>query len=870
MEEIFTPKTTTNKSIKWTGVIICSFLGVQTLIAQTTTIIGAPDPRHKTAIPGAEYKKGSLHRWLWGADYRKEWTTPVTFPVLNLDSAFGGLTLVKEGGGRQSKTLRLQDARGRHYALRMVNKTYLGVLPEVVQGTFVENLANDQVSSIHPYAALTVPKMSDAAGIYHTNPHYFIIPYSKRLGSYNRQFANTLCLLEERPDETQDRQPDFGKPEDIVSTDKMMEELLKENDHVVDQQAYVKARLFDMFVGDWGRNRNNWRWARFDSGSFTIYQPVPVDRDQTYARFDGSLLRVIIKLGKFRELQTFDKDIKSIKWYNYPAFPLDKRLTNSLPRQLWIETAQALQQSLTDSVIENAVKQMPPAVFRISGNEIIQKLKSRRDHLVDYAKEYYAFLSRYVYVPGTQQNELFEVKRLNDEETAVTVYSIHKNQEKSLIYARTFLNKETKEIRLYGIGGQDVFTISGTVSRGSKIRVIGGPGKDSLTDHSYVGGWGHQTKFYDNPGNSISTSDETKVLISSFPSIYHYDYDIFKYDSRGIKPVLYYNTYYKLYVGLVYSFTKNKTRIGTFSAQHHIGLNYSLAEKSFHPYYNSIFTQLIGRWNLNLSAGYDGVRRLNYFGLGNETTVQTDNLHYYWLRLKSLYGSFGLDQIFNGRHNIRLDFLYNAQKVINTHEGFSSKEAGYIDPAAYNWKQFAGSQLTYSYVKINDFILPTKGIHFQLGGSYTQNIKESDRSVSKIFSSLNWYLPLFKPFSLAIKSGAATLWGNPEFYQYNMIGGYHSLRGFEKYRFYGRSAVYNQNELRWLPSVKGHFYSGRIGLFAHFDQGRVWQPGENSVQWHHSYGAGLMIFPFNKIAFVASYSVSKEGGRTDIRLGKFF
>jgi hypothetical protein len=870
MEVSFTQETTKNRLRIWGAVTICSLLGFQTLIAQTTTIVSAPDPHQRTVIPGAEYRKGSLHRWLWGSDYRKEWTTPATFPVLNLDSAFGGLTVVKEGGGRQTKTLRLKDAKGKHYLLRTVNKTYLGVLPEIVQGTFVENLANDQVASDHPYAALTVPQMSDAAGIYHTHPKYFIVPYSERLGIYNREFANTLCLLEERPDGSQTTQPDFGQPENIINSDELMETLLKENNQMVDQQAYVKARLFDMFIGDWGRNKKNWRWARFDSGAYKIYRPIPIDRDQTYSLFEGVLLKAIISYGKFRELQKFDADIKNIKWYNYPAFPLDKRLTNALPQQVWIDSAKALQQSLTDAVIEDAVRQMPPQAFRISGEDIIRKLKSRRDHLVDYAKEYYAFLSKYVEVPGTQQNEVFEVKRLNDEETSVTVYSLNKKDEKSVIYARTFLNKETKEIRVYGIGGHDVFNVSGTVNRGSKVRVIGGPGKDSLTDRSYVGGWGHKTKFYDNPGNSISASEETKVHLSRFPSINHYDYDIFNYDSRGIKPVIYYNTYYKYYVGISYGFTRQKTREGTFLAKHNIGINYSIGEQSFHPYYKGSFTQLIGRWNFNLSAGYDGVRRVNYFGLGNESTAFGDNSHYYWLRTKDIYGSFGIDQTFNNHHNVRLDFLYDAVKVVDSHESFSAKELGYIDPDTYNWKQFGGGQLTYSYININDFILPTKGINFQLGTSYTQNLKESGHGVSKAFTSVNLYWPLLQPFSLAVKSGAATLWGKPEFYQYNTIGGFHSLRGFWNYRFYGSSAVYNQNELRWLPTVKGHFYSGRIGLLAFFDQGRVWLPGENSSQWHYGYGGGLMIFPFNKIAVVVTYATSVEGGKAEIRLGKFF
>jgi len=871
MEKFFTQTMASGTNKKWIAVLV-STLWIYSVYGQKTTIVDSVSPFQKTAIAGAEYKRSGFHQFFWGSDYRTEWTMPVTFPVLNLDSAFGGLTPVKEGGGRQTKSLRLQDSNGKQYVLRTVNKTYLGALPEIVQGTFIEDLANDQIATNHPYAALTVPQMADAAGVYHTNPNYFIVRYSNRLGEYNKDFANTLCLLEERPDVTQISQSSFGNPQDIVSSEQMMEKVLEENNHLVDQYAYIKTRLFDMLIGDWGRHEDNWRWAVFGSGTFKIYKPIPKDRDQTYAKFEGKLLSLIIKAGKFKELQTFEENIKNVKWYNYPAYALDKRFTNSLPQTVWIDSAKALQQYLTDAVIENAVKDMPPQIFATSGEEIIRKLKSRRDHLVDYAAEYYAFLAKDVEVPGSKKSELFEIKRVNDDETSVIVYRIDKDGEvkrEEPIFSRTFLNKDTKEVRVYGIGGSDIFNVTGVVDKGIKIRLVGGPEKDSLLDLSYVQGWGHKTKIYDNPGNTIVTAKETKVHTSRHSSINRYNYDVFRYNSRGIKPIFYYSSYYRFYVGLGYSFTKNKARDGSFSAKHSVGIGYSLVEKSFHPYYKGTFSELIGRWNLNLNVGYDQVRRFNYFGLGNETVIVSDDASYYWLRVKTVYGSFGVDQTFLSHHNLRLDFFYNTVQVIDNPGRYTSKSQGIIDSSNFSWKQFGSTQLTYSYLNTNDNVLPTKGVSFQLSGSYTQNIKDNRRSVQKAVSSLNIYLPLFKPFSIALKMGASTLRGAPEIYQLNSIGGFYTLRGFWRYRFYGQTTAYNQNELRWLPSVKGRLFSGRLGLVGFYDQGRVWQPGEKSNKWHYGYGGGVIMVPFNKMAMVVTYGISKEGRRINIRLGKF-
>ena len=54
-----------------------------------------------TKAAGPEYKRSPFYQSLWGHNYRREWITPVSFPVLMLDTAYGGLTPEKEGGGHR-------------------------------------------------------------------------------------------------------------------------------------------------------------------------------------------------------------------------------------------------------------------------------------------------------------------------------------------------------------------------------------------------------------------------------------------------------------------------------------------------------------------------------------------------------------------------------------------------------------------------------------------------------------------------------------------------------------------------------------------------------------------------------------------------
>ena len=148
----------------------------------------------------------------------------------------------------------------------------------------------------------------------------------------------------------------------------------------------------------------------------------------------------------------------------------------------WKAEAAFLEKNLTDDVIEEAFKDWPQEVYNIKGDEIIEKLKSRRADFQNMAKKLYSFLAKDVNVLGTEDNDLFEVKRLKDGKTQVNVYELSKKgKKKAQYYSRTFDPKETKEIRLYGFANDDVFRIDGKSKKGSMIRIIAGTGDDGIS-----------------------------------------------------------------------------------------------------------------------------------------------------------------------------------------------------------------------------------------------------------------------------------------------------------------------------------------------------------------------------------------------------
>ena len=182
----------------------------------------------QNVVPGKQYTRSNLHQFLWGRHYRKEWATQARFPVFRLDSVAGGLTPYQAGGGSQTNTLRLRDAGGREYVLRSISKTYDKVLPEIYRNTFVEKILNDQVSALHPYAALSVPTMAEAAGIYHTKPVIVYVPKQPALDSFNERFGDGLFLFEQRPDENWEPATHFGNSRNIIGTERLLERRSRE------------------------------------------------------------------------------------------------------------------------------------------------------------------------------------------------------------------------------------------------------------------------------------------------------------------------------------------------------------------------------------------------------------------------------------------------------------------------------------------------------------------------------------------------------------------------------------------------------------------------------------------------------------------
>jgi hypothetical protein len=836
--------------------------------AQEKTLV-LDSARATNVVVAGVYKNTPGHTFFFGKHYRKEWLTPVRVPVMILDTTFRGLEPYQGGGGRQSKSLRLQDDKGHEYVLRSLDKSFGRALPDVFRGTFVEDLIDDQVTIGHPYSAFTIAPMAESVKIYHTNPVMGYVPKQPMLDSFNEDYGDRLYMLEQRPDENWSTAENFGNSKKIIGTDKMIEKVLKDNDNRIDQKMYVRARLFDFIIGDWGRHEDQWRWATIEDGDKTIYRPIPRDRDQAYTKFDGVLTKTVLAAANLDHLQTYRPYIKELKVYGFTGRHLDRFCANELALEDWQSIGRDIQARLTDEVIEKSVRLMPPEVFPLSGEEIIGKLKLRRDKILEYATGYYTFLARHVDVAGSKGTDFFKVQRLDDEQTLVEAYNITKEgeTEPKPFYTRVFKTSETKDVRLYGLSGKDKYVVDGNAGKGINVRIIGGTDKDSIIDNSEVGRGARKTNVYDSRDNYFAKSSETHLHLSNDSAINAYNYEEYEYHKRGIKPLVSYDNPDRIYASIGYGFARHRWRKYPYGFQQAVYLRYSLSQNAFSTLYEGNFYQAVGKWNVNVTANYDAIRWTNYYGLGNDTKEITDNRDYYRLKTNEILGSVGLFRNI-GLSTITFTASYRAIEILGGAGQFVTDNYSSTQLFNYEHNQFAGANLEYEYQNVDDPGVPIKGIMFYSGFGHTLNVETFKTGFTKYAGIFQGYLPLKGKFSLAVRTGFTTVSGQPEFYQYASIGGSQTFRGLRRDRFWGNTAFYNNNDLRYITNFRSYIMNGKIGALTFVDNGRVWYDPEESDTWHLSYGGGVLLAPFNKFMVSLVYAISDQDRMLHIRLNR--
>lgn len=839
---------------------------MDTLSFQGSTVRIAANPQYADASRIKRLFRGNLHRDLWG--------TPVEVPVLDLGTVEGGLQPLKIGGRGQSISLRVENLAGRQFVLRSIDKVAGKAWAPELRTSFLRNLIQDQMSMLHPYGAFAIPPLAEAAGVYHTNPRLFYVPNDPRLGLSREQLAGTLVLFEERPDGDMSDVPGMGGAEDVISTVKLFDEIDNDNDHRVDARAFARARLFDMLINDWDRHADQWRWGAFEPADSLgkIYRPIPRDRDVAFSIVDG-IVPTLSKILLDPKFQEFESDYGYIKGLNKNGFPLDRRFTASLVRKDWIDIADSIKIALTDEVIEKAIAQWPAPVYEKNGAYAIETLKQRRDQLNAVAVEYYnKALAPTVDIVGSNKHERFEVRRLNDRETEVRVFKTTREGEiRKEIFRRTFLHAETREVRLYGLGGQDQFIVGGHVKKGLHVIAVGGPGNDEFIDASGVAGTSRHTRFYDTESNNVFvTSRETKIFRSDRPANNAYDLYGHKYDLTRPMAFVGSNKDDGLLLGGGIRITRHRFKKAPFARLHMLRTNIALNAESFNIVYEGLFTSVFSGWDVSLVADVRSPNTiLNFYGYGNETGTLGQPDSYFRTR----HGTVSLAPALQHTNDQGATLRVGPHLYFSNLEQDSTRYIGQfadLPEQAFAGQWYGGLRAGLSLESVDNRLNPARG--FRWHGQIESNLGISNASGT--YSSLHSWLVLYlspgitRQVTLALRAGGTHVLGDFPFHAGAILGNKTSLRGFVSTRFTGRSSFYHNAELRLeIARFASYLAAGSLGLIAFLDNGRVWADHESSSRWHQGYGGGAWVGLFDRVVLSGMLGFSKEDTTLNIKLG---
>ena len=822
--------------------------------------------------------------WKWmGKNYRDIWAEPVRVKVFDIEKEHSGLEILKRGGGQQTHSLRLQDKNGHQYSLRSLEKYVEGALPSEVKNTFAIQVVQDNISASNPYAALPAAKLADVAGIFHTNPQIVYVPHDYRLGEYMEDLSGHLFLYEERPANDWSNTKSFGFSSKIIGTDDVIEKAEDDADHQVDQQAVLKARIFDTFINDWDRHDDQWRWASFKENGNKIYRPIPRDRDQAFYVNEGIIPKIASQKWLMPKIQGFAPLTPNMKGLTFNARYFDRSFLTEPDWAQWKLTIDSLKTLLSDEQIDNAMKSFPKEVQPLCADQTANILKKRRDNLEIMAREHYLALAKMVNIVGTNKNDLFEVNRKDNDQTEVSVYELSKkHKQKQRFYHRVFTTNETNEIRLYGLNGDDYFKLDGKVETGIKIRVVGGKGKDTIISQSTVKAPGKQTLVYDlNKNTRLISNQDTKDRLTENKKVNNYDRMDFHYNVVSPGLFLGYNPDDGLFIGGGPVFNQYKFRRHNTQA---IMANLATRTSAFNVRYNfdskSELNGIDHHLGFELKAP-DYV--MNYFGMGNEN--EKSNLfedYYYRLNVNQLMFNYSIghrwgktvfkktnDGSINQSEFVAGVFLKRSNIEANPNYFISDLTNNGLDLDDLDQQFFTGFFGQYTYTNLDEKENPKRGFILSVAGKQFFQVDNQQDHFLQTSADLRAYISFTKnPRTVfAFRLGGASVFGNYSFLEAAKLGGKTNLRGYLADQFYGDQSVYQNSELRFkLFDFSSYILNGEFGLLAFYDVGRVWLKNEKSDAWHKGYGSGFWISPFEMTIFTATYNWSKEDHMLQIAL----
>lgn len=811
----------------------------------------------KSIYPPESKKRSLLYTWLWGKHYRELYSIPIRAEKMTLNAMMGGVEVVEQAPDFQG--LFLQTPGQQHFLLKP-----LGGLTSFMESDFFQEVYNrqefkntylgkfigDAYTIINPYTFISANFMARQSGLGANDSYIYYVPKNSTQDTVadGTHIQGKLVSLIGLPD------PNVWT--NVLTTDSLLLKIREDARYEVDLETYIRERLFDMLIGDWNKIPENWRWLGRETGDCIEYSSVVIDRNHAFTKVDGVLFRQMLNVLTLSFIENYEDQIKDIKRINKLGFPLDMSLLSPSVESEWLKQARLLKAVLTDQVIDEAFALLPSTVRGLVSEQLKEKLKKRREDLEKVARLYYRLLQRTPVLTGTNQSDRLVVNRFSPDSMQISIYHPETGDE---VFNHTYQTKETKEIWLYGLEGDDHYEVKGEARNTLPVYLISGTG-DNTYDIRQSGNL--RVYGYRSEKEKLDTIPHLREICSDNEAIHAYNYKKIKYHETSFSPWGVYDSDNGFSLGAYFTYTLYGFKRAPFTYRHRIGYNYI---EGF--MYQGVYPSYSGRQSFYIDAQISSPKNFfNFFGFGNNTEGYKHE--------KKNYNRVNIRQ-FTLKPSVHFDFPGGEKLIVYSSLNlFQAKRSDnrfinqyYPDDApVFRSNYFVDLGATYQVSRRLSSRIPL--FEGSLSSGWKMNLKDPGHNFPYAEVNVSMNMKLTDRLTWATLVNGKALFNNKyEFYQSATT----ELRGFRDNRFIGKQSFYQYSDFRIdMGAIKNPFTPLRYGLFAGFDYGRVWFPGERSKVWHTSYGGGIWLTLINNITTKYSWFGSKDSFRFMFELGLGF
>ncbi|RLD22962.1 MAG: hypothetical protein DRI70_09975 [Bacteroidetes bacterium] len=521
---------------------------------------------------------------------------------------------------------------------------------------------------------------------------------------------------------------------------------------------------------------------------------------------------------------------------------------------------------MSDDVIFYFIHSLPPEMLTVSGIELGEMLKSRKEQLPEAVDQLYKLIADQVDVVGSNKHEYVTINRLGTGNVQVEMYKRTKEGKVNLedpIFSREFVRDETREINIYGLNGQDVFHLSGSDKKSIPVRIIGGPGKDEIDDKSEVTGPRKHTFIYDTKSTALNLGPDSKDNTSDDPGINFYDRKSFAYNTYFPLPLVYYSSDDGFVASLGMNWTTHGFRKEGYKSKHDVYLKAGTVGNIQFGVQDQ-WKDLLGHWDAGIKADYGFYfPYYNYFGLGNSTIKEQGlfDTDFYKVNIKGLMTSMYTETEILKNGIFKLGLLFESLNSVSQTDSIFETSGERLPGAD---RVTLGGISTRIYLDFRDRqIFTPKGLQFLAENTSYTTLDGASGNFGLAESYLKYFatVKMGLPVTFVMKVGGSKNYGQQiPFYKYTFLGQFSNLRGYKRNRFTGDASAYLNSEIRLhFGKVKSLFLPFETGLIGFYDVGKVWLGGTSDGGWHAGYGGGFYISPLTRdYLFVLMFESSME------------